>query len=123
MTTEPRTRTPRLHAYLITVTNPNGHDVDVLVEAHSITEARAWFIDNFIAVIKPDPRELHTQGALSTPFYNAYEPLTVEYNIPPRLDDLADLIDAIPSGPRDYAAPLPWPVPQPAITLAPDDTP
>lgn len=78
---EPRTRTPRLNPYLITINIPDGEPAVVLVEANSITEARAWFMDHMFTIDRADHRSMHFHGANGTPLFNAYEPLgqQIEY--------------------------------------------
>jgi hypothetical protein len=72
---EPRTRTPRLNPYLITIDIPDGGPAVVLVEANSITEARAWFMEHMLTIDRADHRSMHFHGAAGTPLFNAYEPL------------------------------------------------
>lgn len=74
MTTELRTRTPKPHPYLITITTRDDMPIEVLVEAHSVTQAQAWFVQNFITTRKAEPREVHAAGVTGTAFYSAIEP-------------------------------------------------
>jgi hypothetical protein len=75
-----RQRTPRLHPYRITVGNrhdPGAEVAEIFVEAHTLTQARAWFTERMVNVEESSARDVHVAGLDGKPLYCATAPVLV----------------------------------------------
>ncbi len=106
MTPVPRTRTPRQHIYILTVPNVMSEPLlEVLIEANSIREARAWFTQNLMEIREATPREVFNAGQSNRPFFTAEES-TQDEETPPTA-----------SAPGDEDPEL-WPLSDPELSAA-----
>jgi hypothetical protein len=82
-----RTRTPRPHVFRVTA-GDTLDGVESYVEAHTIVQAKAWFVDNRLRIEEVGPREIHEAGQDGMVLYSAIgDPLDAGAQDEPELFD------------------------------------